>query len=151
MLVAATANTKMHLFNSLLTIYFVFGGIVVLRFSDSVVYGQQPLQFTNNNGTHSQIGSSSSTQRGRDRDQSPYEYSQLQRPKTTLKQYPRPQKYSTGVVINNRNSTNQKQSWDRQGDDPNRNPIHIIQQRISQSEVNILDLPFCYFTSHEYL
>lgn len=139
----------MHLFNSLLTIYFVFGGIVVLRFSHCVVYGQQSLQF--NNETHSQIvplstssfapSSSSSTQRTRDRDQSQhYDYSQQQqqRPKASQK-YPWPQKYSTGVMINNRNLTGQKQSWDRQGDDPNRNPIHMIQQKILESEVNILD------------
>lgn len=137
----------MHLFNSLLTIYFVFGGIVVLRSSDYVVYGQQPLQFTNNSATLSQIApssSSSATQRTSDRDQSHYDYSQpqqqQQRPKASQK-YLWPQKYSTGVIINNdstrRNLTNQKQTWDRQGDDPNRSPIHLIQQKILESEVNI--------------
>lgn len=150
---AGNSNTKMHLFNSLLTIFFVFCGIFVLRFSDNIVYGQQPLQFTNDNGTHSQIlpsstlsfPMSSATQRTRDRDQSHYDYSQQQqqRPKVSQK-YAWPQKYSTGVIINNdstrRNLTNQKQSWDRQGDDPNRNPIHLIQQKILQSEVNILVL-----------
>lgn len=127
----------MYQLNRLLTIFFVFGGIFQLN---DIVYGQQPLQLTN--GTTQPQTTSSRT---RERHQSHYDYSQ--RPKGPQK-YSWAQKYSTGVVINNdstrRNLTNQKQSWDRQGDDPNRNPIHLIQQKILQSDVSTFPL-FLYF------
>lgn len=119
----------MHRLNSLLLICFLFGGFGLLNDS---VYGQQPIT----NGTNQlQYGQSSSSQL--------HELMQQQRPKGPQKHSwgQTNNKYSTGVVKHNdstrRNLTNQKQSWDRQGDDPNRSPIHIIHQKIVQSDVSL--------------